>query len=103
MKLPDRFRKNHTWQLRPEMIDQFSADPGPWLSCDDCFDRSDLEIEATLRDGAGFPADFLAHLRSCGACRDEARTLLQLAAEDRGIDPTAATARFAAMMAVTNP
>lgn len=100
MKLLDRFRKNHTWHLGPEAIDRFSADPGPWLSCDDCFERCDLEVEATLSGRVGFPADFLAHLRSCSACRDEARTLLELAAEDRGIDPTAAAARFAATMAL---
>lgn len=100
MKLPDRFRKNHTWHLRLEEIDQLSVDPGAWLSCDDCFDRSDVEVDATLSGHGRFTGDFLAHLRSCRACREEARTLVELAAEDKGIDPAAALARFGAMVAL---
>jgi hypothetical protein len=35
-----------------------------------------------------------AHLRGCAACADEAVSLLELAAYDRGVDPQAAVARL---------
>lgn len=98
MKLPRRRLRTSAWQLGTDAIDQLSADPGPWLSCDDCFARSDVEIETMLSAGDLFPADFLAHLRTCGACCAEARTLLELSAEDAGGDVKRATDRFDAMV-----
>jgi hypothetical protein len=35
-----------------------------------------------------------AHLRGCSACRDEATSLILLAAEDQGADPASAVRRL---------
>lgn len=59
----------------------------PWLSCDECFDRSDAVVDDLLDRNVPLPADFRAHLAGCAACRDEMESLAELAATDRGIDP----------------
>jgi len=59
----------------------------PWLSCDECFDRSDAVLEDLLDHDVPLPADFRAHLAGCSACRDEMESLAELAAVDRGLDP----------------
>lgn len=55
-------------------------DSEPWLSCDDCFARTDAYVE---RLAAGTdPGDRAmdVHLAACPACRDEADILLALLA-----------------------
>jgi hypothetical protein len=66
----------------------------PWLSCDDCFDRSDAVLEDLLDRNIPLPADFRAHLAGCSACRDEMESLAEFVAADRGIDPVEARARL---------
>ena len=70
---------------------RLTTDPGPWLSCDDCFRLVDRYVEALLSDaGEKTPAELAAmpaHLSGCSACVEEATTLLVLAATDQGIDP----------------
>lgn len=58
-----------------------------WLSCDDCFDRSDAALEALLTSNVPLPADLRAHLIGCPACRDEMESLAELVAADNGSDP----------------
>ena len=70
----------------------------PWLSCDDCFDRSDVVLEDLLDRNVPVPADFRAHLAGCPACRDEMESLAEFAAADRGIDPAAARERLDAQI-----
>ena len=70
---------------------RLTTDPGPWLSCDDCFRLVDRYVDALLH-GQPEPADpelaaMPAHLAGCSACSEEAATLLLLAADDAGIDP----------------
>lgn len=66
------------------------VDTNPWLSCDDCFRLVDQYVELLLGDpGADMPA-MHAHLAGCPACAEEAITLLELAAQDSGIDPARA-------------
>lgn len=101
MKFPGRFHTKNIRVLPAEAVEELTSHPGLWLSCDDCFDRSDVEMEAFLADGRHLPADFLAHLRTCAACRQEARTLLELAAADDGVDPMQATTRFDAVVHAT--
>jgi hypothetical protein len=77
---------------------RLTTDPGPWLSCDDCFRLVDRYVEGLLIEGteplsvelAAMPA----HLSGCSACSEEAATLLLLAATDAGIDPAAALRRL---------
>jgi hypothetical protein len=80
--------------LPPAALRQLTTDPGPWLSCDDCFRLVDRYVEGLLADGAhpDHPdlAAMPAHLVGCSACSEEAATLVLLAAADAGVDPTRA-------------
>jgi hypothetical protein len=77
-----------------------TTDPGPWMSCDDCFRLVDRYVEALLSDGTEPISDELAampaHLSGCSACAEEATTLLLLAATDEGLDPADALHRLTA-------
>ena len=80
--------------LPPDALQLLTTDPGPWLSCDDCFRLVDRYVDGLLTAGEP-PADeelaaMPAHLSGCSACSEEARTLLVLAAEDAGVDPAEA-------------
>ena len=78
---------------------RLTSDPGPWLSCDDCFRLVDRYVEQVLADAAEPPdpelATMPAHLAGCPACDEEATTLLLLVAGDAGIDPERALERLA--------
>jgi hypothetical protein len=77
------------------LLRRLTADPGPWLSCDDCFRLLDQFVDSAVVGGSenlDMPA-MRNHLANCRACREEAMTLLALAAEDSGIDQQAALAR----------
>lgn len=83
---------NHpTRPLGAAALGRLTLDTEPWLSCDDCFTHVDEYVERLL-DGQGdcMPA-MSVHLRGCPACAEEAATLLELAAEDVGIDPATVT------------
>lgn len=86
--------------LPPEALHRLTTDPGPWLSCDDCFRLVDRWVEAVLRGGGGPVhgelAAMPAHLSGCSACAEEATTVLLLAAGDEGVDPAPALRRLAA-------
>ena len=84
-----------------DALRRLTTDPGPWLSCDDCFRLVDRYVEALLEDpaGAGLDAEMSAmpaHLSGCSACAEEATTLLLLAAEEAGVDPAPAMQRMSA-------
>jgi len=55
-------------------------DTNPWLSCDDCFARMDTYAEAVVRDPTHVEPEMTAHLRGCGACNEEAESLIALIA-----------------------
>jgi hypothetical protein len=86
--------------LSSEALHLLTTDPGPWLSCDDCFRLVDRYVEVLLADQAEPPAGELAampaHLSGCSACAEEATTLLLLAAADEGLDPAPALQRLTA-------
>jgi hypothetical protein len=69
-----------------------------WLSCDECFDRSDAVLEDLLNRNVPLAAEFRAHLAGCAACRDEMESLAELVATDRGIDPADARKRLDAQI-----
>ncbi len=86
--------------LPPDALRRLTTDPGPWLSCDDCFRLADRYVEGLLA-GVDDPTDtefaaMPAHLAGCSACAEEVTTLLLLAAEDAGIDPATALQRMPA-------
>jgi bacterioferritin-associated ferredoxin len=71
-----------------------TSDPGPYLSCETCFRLLDQYVEDALGVGTTAATDpelaaMPGHLASCAACREEAETLLQLVAEDHGLDAEA--------------
>lgn len=80
--------------LTPETVERLTLTVGPWLSCDACFDQVDTVVDDLLILNIPMQARFRAHLQSCPACRDETRALIELAATDDGIDPTAPLAHF---------
>jgi hypothetical protein len=74
-------------RVTPELARRLTVDAEPWLSCEECFERVDGYVEAVLADARHDDPGMRAHLRGCGACAEEARSLLELAAQDAGIDP----------------
>lgn len=74
---------------------QLTLDAEPYLSCDDCFEQVDARVEALL-SGAADPLtpEFRAHLIGCAACRHEAWSLAELAAQDVGVDRETMLAQF---------
>jgi hypothetical protein len=87
--------------LGTDVVRRLTTDPGPWLSCDDCFRLVDRYVEALLSDvDEPTPAELAAmpaHLSGCSACAEEGATLLLLAAADQGVDPAQALHRLTAM------
>ena len=87
--------------LTTDALRMLTTDPGPWLSCDDCFRLVDRYVEALLSDAAEpTPPELAAmpaHLSGCSACAEEAATLLLLAATDEGVDPAQALHGLTAM------
>jgi hypothetical protein len=84
--------------LTLDLLGRLTIDPGPWLSCDDCFRLVDRYVEALLTEVAP-PTDaelaaMPAHLSGCSACSEEATTLVLLVAADAGIDPGPALRRI---------
>ena len=87
--------------LPTDALQLLTTDPGPWLSCDDCFRLVDRYVDALL-SGAAEPtpselAAMPAHLSGCSACAEEAATLLLFAATDEGVDPAQALHGLTAM------
>ncbi|MBB3084403.1 hypothetical protein [Geodermatophilus sabuli] len=84
--------------LPADAVRRLTADPGPWLSCDDCFRLVDRYVEGLLTGGArpmrGELGAMPGHLSGCPACSEEATTLLLLAAAEAGIDPAPALQRL---------
>jgi hypothetical protein len=84
--------------LPTDAVRRLTTDPGMWLSCDDCFRLVDRYVDTLVTEGgepiepelAGMPD----HLAGCSACSEEATTLLLLAAEEAGVDPTSALRRL---------
>ncbi|HET7387461.1 MAG TPA: hypothetical protein VFJ19_12440 [Nocardioidaceae bacterium] len=85
---------NRPMSLTGHAIEHLSSDFEPWLSCDDCFDQVDQMIEGLALHGLPIRGAFRAHLRGCPACREEARALLTVVAEDAGLDVAGLVAQF---------
>lgn len=83
-------------KLSMENALRLTLDADPWLSCDDCFEQIDAYVERVLAGGhVGMPA-MRAHLLGCGACSEEAQSLLILLAKDDGVDPAPSLLRLTA-------
>jgi hypothetical protein len=71
-------------RLTDEAAQLLTLSTEPWLSCEDCFRLMDAFAEAVLADAgtAAFP-EMRVHLGGCGACAEEAASLLDLLVDDR--------------------
>ena len=69
--------------LDPRAVDALLLDTTPWLSCEECFERMDTHVEAMLRDDPHRDVAMDRHLEGCGACDEEARSLLALLKHER--------------------
>ena len=86
-------------RLTPQAAAMLAADPGPYLSCEACFQWLDRFVEGVLDGGVPAATEpelaaMPAHLASCAACQEEAATVLLLVAEDRGADGDALLAEL---------
>lgn len=82
-------------ELTPEIVRRLTVDPQPWLSCDDCFRLLDEFVDLVLaNETTELLPPMRVHLSGCSACREEAVSVLQLAAADAGIDPAIAVRRL---------
>lgn len=71
--------------LSVRAVRRLTADPRPWLSCDDCFERLDWYVERALAGVAGADTALRAHLLDCAACYEEACGLITLVAAEQEI------------------
>lgn len=69
-------------QLTDEQARSFAVDPGPWMSCDECFDRLDEYIECSATATHEWLPAMSSHLTGCQVCREEMESLLLLLAAD---------------------
>lgn len=64
--------------LSAAALDGLLLDTSPYLSCDDCFDQLDTYIERLLVDPGHVDVPMRVHLKACGACAEEADSLIDL-------------------------
>jgi hypothetical protein len=81
--------------LSAEQVRLLATPAQPWLSCDACFDLTDVAVDGLLQsDGPRLGDDVLdslrAHLATCPACAEEVDSLLQLVSAEDGADASAA-------------
>lgn len=75
---------DHT-PLTPAQVERLTADPEPWLSCDDCFDQIDGYVDNLIGGVPGLDEPLRVHLLNCPACREEAESLISVIAESDDI------------------
>ncbi len=67
-----------TRRLSADTVVRLLLDTGPYLSCDDCFARMDEYVERRVLEPAYDEPRMRTHLEGCGACAEEAESLLSL-------------------------
>ena len=82
----------------PQAIERLTMSSDPWLSCDDCFEQIDELVEECLTGHGPVSRPLQVHLRACTVCREEAHSLVTLAAPDYGVDPARAAAALDAII-----
>ena len=81
--------------LSAEAAELLTLDTDPWLSCDDCFEQVDGVVDGFVAGMRAIPTDFRAHLIGCPACYEEAVLLVELVAEEDGMDAEQVRTAFA--------
>ena len=64
--------------LTDDTVVRLLLDTDPYLSCDDCFAQLDRYVERLALAPAHDEPRMRTHLEGCGACAEEAETLLSL-------------------------
>ncbi|MEI2669990.1 MAG: hypothetical protein V9G13_02405 [Marmoricola sp.] len=64
--------------LPQTLLDKLLLDTSPYLSCDECFERLDRYAERVVADPQHADLPMQVHLNACGACAEEAETLIDL-------------------------
>ena len=67
-----------TRTLTDDTVVRLLLDTDPYLSCDDCFAQLDQYVERRVREPGFEEPRMRTHLKGCGACAEEAETLLSL-------------------------
>ncbi|MGH3439756.1 MAG: hypothetical protein ACRDRN_25300 [Sciscionella sp.] len=80
--------------LAPDTIRRLTTNSGPWMSCDECFDEIDRYIDTVLAGDTRISPQLRAHLTGCGACFEEAWSLLLLAAGEQQVNARQALERM---------
>ncbi|MCB1255797.1 MAG: hypothetical protein KDB26_01735 [Microthrixaceae bacterium] len=81
-------------QLTPEVIERLTTLSDPWLSCDECFEQLDVQVDEVVGEAGSLDEPFRVHLLSCGVCHDEARSLAELIASDYDLSEAQAIERL---------
>ncbi|MGH2929959.1 MAG: hypothetical protein ACRDL8_17285, partial [Solirubrobacteraceae bacterium] len=71
----------------PDEVRRLTTSTEPWMSCDDCFAEIDRYIDGLLAGDCRGSLELRTHLTGCGACFDEAVSLLLLAVAEQGANP----------------
>jgi hypothetical protein len=72
----------------------FALRTDPWLSCEDCFDRMDVFAEELLSRPDADDLAMRVHVAGCPACAEELESLVQLVADENGLDAAPALRRL---------
>jgi hypothetical protein len=69
---------SNTRPLTDDTVVRLLLDTDPYLSCDDRFAQLDQYVERRVREPGYEEPRMRTHLEGCGACAEEAETLLSL-------------------------
>lgn len=69
---------DHKIELTQDLVDKLLLDTSPYLSCDECFEQLDVYVEQLAANPQHVDKPMQVHLHGCGACAEEADTLLDL-------------------------
>lgn len=86
--------RNPRRSLTSAQARKLTAPSEPWMSCDDCFEMMDCQVDAMLatRDVDNqMPEALRRHLANCPACYAEVEGLLCLAASESGVNERSAS------------
>lgn len=68
--------------LTSEALDDLLRETDPYLSCDACFEQLDTYVERLFTNPCHEDLAMQVHLAACGACAEEAATLMELLASE---------------------
>lgn len=67
-----------------ETLTELLRETNPYLSCDACFEQLDTYVERLFANPIYVDLAMQVHLAACGACAEEAATLMELLPSEMG-------------------